>query len=66
VTTRKTRQSVGTPKHSRIPRFVYNFKHSGTGMPQSSKKRSTSSVNFKKKAAISSVRKVLLKVVKCH
>ena len=66
MTTGKTRKSVGTLKHSQIPGFMYNFKQSGTGMPQSSKRRSTPSGNFKEMAATSSVRKVLLKIEKCH
>ena len=66
MTTRKTRKSVGTPQRSRIPRFMYDFKRSRTGMSQSSKKVSSPSGSFKKMAAVSSVRKVLLKVEKCH
>lgn len=66
VTTKKTRMSAGTPKRSRIPRLMYDLKPSGTGMSQSSKERRNTSGNFKKVAAISSVRKVMLKEEECH
>jgi hypothetical protein len=45
---------------------MYDLKPSGTGMSQSSKERRNTSGNFKKVAAISSVRKVMLKEEECH